>query len=347
MAVSVQVLEETVEKNVALLEDAKVEFVSLVKHGASRMPFRVVKEDSDKEGGEKVSFVVQSIILPKQADVAELAKADGLGWLSEAKLDEIQKFEDYQKATQLPEEQFEKDSMTLIKLHKDGAWALIGKLVDGAEVGDVLTVGTEELKKAEFFESPMDQEIATKPNPAIAFTFRQIFEKELDSFLSVVLGVLNQAGQSPAERKKIAMAAFDGFRSFMSMGLDALGDESAKVDMMSVGKAVLGNEALKDYREQLVSEAKDDETSEEGGVEEMLQFKDQEEFEAAVKGVLEKVEEEKPEKDEQEETVENTADSQEASDATQATEESDLAKTVKDLAGIVKDLKTQVEGVAA
>lgn len=39
-----------VEKNVTMLEDAEVSFISLVRHGANRMPFRVMKADVEKGG---------------------------------------------------------------------------------------------------------------------------------------------------------------------------------------------------------------------------------------------------------------------------------------------------------
>jgi hypothetical protein len=39
-----------VEKTVTMLEDAEVSFISLVRHGANRMPFRVMKADVEKGG---------------------------------------------------------------------------------------------------------------------------------------------------------------------------------------------------------------------------------------------------------------------------------------------------------
>jgi len=45
-----KIVSEVKEADVTFLTDADVQFVSLVRHGANRSPFKVIKEE--KEGGD-------------------------------------------------------------------------------------------------------------------------------------------------------------------------------------------------------------------------------------------------------------------------------------------------------
>lgn len=344
----VKLIEEVGTKNVTMLTDVDVKFVSLVRHGANQQPFRVLK--SEEKGGEPMNkiLVVQSILLPEHVDFADLAKKEGLGWLSDAKTDNIREFESYKKVVQVPDEKMNIDSIQMVKLHKDGAWALVGQLAEGHEAKDVLTVGEDLVQKLEaLLSNPMDMEVAEVPAPNIAVTFRQVFDKELGSFLDVFYGSLNQTYQNGAARKKMIMNALDAFKSFLSVGLDAMGKEAVKMERMV-----------------LVSEADAEKVQNEDGGDtmDMAKLCGTEEFKGAVLGILKAFrEEEKAAQDAadakaaQEAEEKAAADAKAAEEAGEKKEEksdepdptavaiAEIQKSVKDLADSVKKIQDDLE----
>lgn len=319
----VKIESEEVVKDVVFLTNAEVEFVSLVRHGANQMPFRVVKEDSVSKGGigsghhghdgrsgggsvpyegsrqynrdggavggkerskggeNKVAMIVQSILLPKSVELEKLSKEDKLNWLAEARVDSMKEFDDYRSLEQLPVEKFEKGSLSMVKLHDSGAWAIVGALSDKSEVKNVLTVGKAQAEKLMSIpESPMNAVVAETPMPAYSVTFGEMFDKELSSFIDVVRGSLSQTGSDSKKRKSAVLNALDAFRSFLSMSLDLVNGESAKVAKTSSG---LGSTEMERQLKELTETVRSL-TKTAGGSEDM--FKTPEEFETAVKGLV-------------------------------------------------------------
>lgn len=253
---------EMQKKKIDFLVGVDPTFVSLVRHGANQQPFRIIK--AEKGGEEKMSMVVQSILLPKNVSLEGLQAKDGLEWLADAKTDEVTQHGEYKKLIQMKEDKFDKNSLSLVKLDKSGAFALAGHLVDKADLGSALSLGRQATEKVPSIQpAPIDTVVAEEPRPAFVLTFRDMFEKELSSFLDVVRGSLSQSSAGQKQRKKTVMDALDAFKNFLSIGIDALGQSKAKIeksDINAKGQA-------------------------EGGVN-MLQFKTEQEFTDKVAAIV-------------------------------------------------------------
>lgn len=206
------------EKRIDFLVNVDPEFVSLVRHGANRTPFRVVKSE---EGVNEMMFV-QSILVPKSVNLDEIVSKEGLTWLEKVKLSSKEDFDDYVKLHQMPVAKFEKN-LNMVKLDPSGVYAITGSLVDKEDSKDALTFESKKVSKMmEVSGSPADAPVAEVERKPYVVSFKEMFEVELDNFLSVVRGTLNQSGVTPEKRKKTVMSALDGFKSFLTVALDAV-----------------------------------------------------------------------------------------------------------------------------
>jgi len=230
----VKVITETKETDVTFLENVEVDFVSLVRHGANQAPFRVIKED---KGGGKMSMVVQSILLPKTATLTGLAAEKGLEWLTEAKETEKEEFDEYDKYVQVEAEKFD-GGLQLTKIHSAGAFALVGKLKNVDEEKSALTLGSASEKEIDLAVSPMETAVATQTGPSYVITFRDMFEKELSSFLDVVRGAMSQSSADAKKRKTAVLGALESFKNFLAVGLDAISGGGKKKEDASTAEKI-------------------------------------------------------------------------------------------------------------
>lgn len=269
MSRGVKVLTEMKEEEIVLLKDVDVKFVSLVRHGANQSPFRVIKSD----GGKDMPKVIQAIILPDGVTLSSLAEKDELAWLNDAKQDKVEKFDEYLKLEQLSEDQFVDGSLQLVKIDPRGSYVMVGEAKDNEVVKTALTLGEHKEKALDIPTSPMNEPIAEREGPAFVLTFRDMFEKELSSFLDVVKGAMSQSQSDVKKRKAAVMHALDSFKSFLAIGMDELsksGKKSKKEDVTAIDQVV----------ERILTAI-----NEKQGGSDML-FKSQEEFDAAVGKLL-------------------------------------------------------------
>jgi len=325
MAVKI-VEKETTKRKVDFLVDTDVEFISLVRHGANRTPFRIVKSEV-KGGVEKKMVVVQSILLPTGKKVEDLTQKEELAWLSEAKVDAPENFEEYVRHTQLEIEKFDQATLQLTKLDDSGAYALIGALKEGSTDENVLTLGKAEVEKLALV-TPLDEVVERPAVMGVVNTFRDVFERELSSMLDVVYGSLKQSAQDPKKRKKMVLDSIDAFRMFLAMSLDNIGKSEVEMGEPS----------------ELLIKPK-------GGMKKM--FKSMEEFTEAttevITGVLKKLE---LIKDPEDETTEKddteTTEKDETQDAPtgETQDEPDIGKSLTEIRTLVTDLGAQVKVIA-
>lgn len=264
---AVKVVTETKDVEVKMLEDVDVDYVSLVRHGANKMPFRVIK--SEEGGGRSAMTVaIQSIILPTGVSMTDMAGKKGLEWMSDAKDDSVKEYDIYRKFEQLPITALKESTCQLAKLGH-GAWALVGELAEGQKSDGVLTLSTDAAGKlADIPEAPMDVMFGSVDSAAaVAATFGQLFERELWSMVDVVQGTLKQSSGDPKKRKTAIVGAIDAFKNFMVVGLDAVGAVE-KVDVPDLKKGA----------------SKEASSQDEGGENDM--FKTDEEFKEALGKVL-------------------------------------------------------------
>lgn len=246
-----KVIRHEVERDITFLQDANVDFISLVRHGANKQAFRIVKQ----EGGvsENMRKVIQSILLLNDMDIEKLSSVDGLGYLTEAKTDEMTKFDKYNKYVQTDEKKFEKDSLSLVKLGESG-YAIVGKLKEDADDKNVLVLG---MSKEDSNKTKNVLDVAV-PSSSVTMTqtFGDLLHKELSLFLDIVFGVLRQSSVDPKKRKAMVMGAFESFRNFVSMGLDTIGKAKVDMDKIKVDKLTI-NKGEKMNKEEILKLIKD------------------------------------------------------------------------------------------
>jgi hypothetical protein len=187
-----------------------------------------------EKGGEKnnMRYAIQSIILPKGGELSDLAQTEGLEYLSEATSDHRKEFEDYFRLDQADPKVFDSESMKLLKV--GNGWLLVGALTESEKAENALTLSKDQVEKLESLPAaPMNAFIGDPDEAAqaaMAASFRELFETELYAMLDIVHGALKQAAADPKKRKSQIMGAIDAFKNFLSMGLDAIGGNSAKLE---------------------------------------------------------------------------------------------------------------------
>lgn len=252
---AVKIIEEEQRKKINMLKNVDAEFVSLVKHGANRMPFRVVKMDKQRGGEEtEMTLAIQSIILPKGRQIEDLTKIEGLQYLSEADLSQKQDFDEYVKFPQVDPKLFDSGSMQLVKAG-DG-FLIVGLMKEKIDK-QVLSLSQEQVEKiAALPTAPMDAVIGdpdVAAQQAMVTSFREMFDRELYSMIDVVTGVLRQVASDPKKRKNAILTAVDAFKNFLSVGLDAIGGNDAGVSKFekteSDGNSFGGDEMFKTKEE--------------------------------------------------------------------------------------------------
>lgn len=320
---ALRAVKEVGEHEVVLLYDADVEFVSLVRHGANQMPFKVIKDEA-KGGDTSMSMVVQSIIVPKQFTIDALMAEKDLAWLNDAKLDAKEETNEHVKYVQLPMEKFAADSLQLAKLREGGVFAIVGKLAEGVTAKDALSLGSPVQKVMEIQPSPMDAPVAQYSPEPYVLTFRDMFESELYSFIDVIRGSMNLSNLDTKTMKATVLGAADAFRAFLSSGLDAIGSKKGKSEAEKVAKWLLD----------IFPEGK--RTAKTTEVEDMDLFKTKEEFVEAVAGVLDAMLTKK-------EQDQATIATKEAEAAAKLAQESSLATALE----TVKTLETAVATLTA
>lgn len=232
---------EEVEKQVGILnKDTHVDYLSLVRHGANQQPFRIVKG----EGGEKnrmKDYKIYSILVPNGMNMSDLiAKEEKLAFLTEANTTVQKKFDEYTRYEQTELKKFEKDSMRLVKL-SDSSFAVVGSLKQGVDDKDILSLSKNVvIADSNLLHAPLEA------GRQFVVSFGDLFFDEMDSFESILISAMRQSGTDAKKRKQTVLNAFEAFKNFMVMGLDALGSE--KLDEEFLNKM---QEAFKKNKEAL------------------------------------------------------------------------------------------------
>ncbi len=231
-----KVVRQEIEKEIVFLHDADIDFVSLVRHGANKQAFRIIKQ----EGGvtENMNKIIQAILLSNDMTMEKLSSISELGYLTEAKTDEVVKFDHYKKYIQTDAKKFEKESLSLVRLSESG-YAIVGKLKIDVDDKDVLILGTS--KEDTKTKNVMDVEVPSS-GVMMTKTFGELFHRELTLFLDIVFGALRQSSTDSKKRKSTVMSAFDAFRNFVSMGLDTLGKAKVDIEKIEVDKLTINKE---------------------------------------------------------------------------------------------------------
>jgi hypothetical protein len=176
-----KIITTTIESDITFMTDPKVEFVSLVKHGANRMPFKVLKSD---KGGKPMKGIVQAILLSK-----DLPKETVSEILMDLKSEDKKEFETHVKYVQRDPEDFEPESLE-VTTEKEGVYYVLGVLKEKAD------------KKDDDVEKDLDP--ASLDDLYMA----------LYAMADMVSGTMRQENSTPAFKRKTILSAIDNFRNF-------------------------------------------------------------------------------------------------------------------------------------
>lgn len=211
-------------KDVNFLQDVKVKFVSLVRHGANREPFKIFKSD---EG--EIMNVIQSILLPSDITLEDLAAQEGLQWLAGAKTDRKVKHDGYVELEQVSKDDF--NSLTEPQpIGKTGMSLILGAIKSEKAKGDLL-------------EAPIHLFAVPVAQSSMSWTLSagDLFFQQVDSFISTVDGVLGQQNYSKEDAMSAIMSGWKAFGAFLEDWSTRVFDNSENMDSAKT--------ATKTYRE--------------------------------------------------------------------------------------------------
>ena len=253
---------------------------------------------------------IQSIVLPKGASLEAVVAADAkYAWLHDVNTEKADDCGEYKRYTHMPVEKFVKESLNMVKLEGIGGWAIVGKFEEGQAA---------EVKKTMEVPLPaMYEVVASKQSSPIQYTFAELFDNEVWSFMDVVKGVMSQSGQASKTRKAAINGAIDAFKTFLNSALDALGETAVKLDTGLVIKGEVKKTELE--------------------VDDM--FKTKEEFVSAVAEVIGQIEAQKNESAQAQAAKKAETDKQVAMETSVAT----LGETVTKLETTLTEISTKLE----
>jgi hypothetical protein len=190
----------TIEDEVVFMVDPKVEFVSLVKYGANRAPFKVIKTDKTKED-DNMNKVVQSVLVRNDLSDENIAKAlEGID-----KRDE-QKFNTFTAYPQVPIAKVNEDTLIVQKHEEvDGIFFVLGDLAEGTGEHGTLQVDVKE---------------------AVDYATMDNLYSELYAMADVVGGAMRQENADADFRKTTILTTIDNFRAFAEVVLENLSEKA-------------------------------------------------------------------------------------------------------------------------
>ena len=194
-----KVISTTVEDEITFMVDPKAEFVSLVKHGANRTPFKVLKAEKQKEDSN-MNKVVQSVLVNNGLTDEDIAKAlEGIDRRSK------KEFSSFTAYPQVAMEKVNPDTVTVVKHEEvDGIYFVLGDLAEGASESGTLMVDAKE---------------------AVDYATLDNLYVELYAMADVVGGAMRQESADAEFRKTTILKAIDNFRTFAEVVLESLSTE--------------------------------------------------------------------------------------------------------------------------
>jgi hypothetical protein len=193
----VKTITTTIEDEVVFMTDPEVQFVSLVKHGANRTPFKVFKTATKEETGMKK--VVQSLLVRNDLPEDQMAKA--LEGMSKKESNDTGTITSY---TQLPLTRCDEDTLMVEKNDEiDGVFFVTATLKEGESDSGTLEVESEK--------------------EAVDYATLDNLYTELYAMADIVSGAMRQENAGVEFRKDTIISAIDNFRTFAEVVLNNLG----------------------------------------------------------------------------------------------------------------------------
>lgn len=239
----------TVEDVVTFMVDPTVEFVSLVKYGANRAPFKVIKNEKKEESN--MNKVVQSVLVRNDLSDENITKAlEGMD-----KRDE-KHFSTFTAYPQVSVHKCKEDSLIVQKHDEvDGVYLVLGDLAEGTGDSGTLQIDVKE---------------------AVDYATMDNLYSELYAMADVVGGAMRQENADADFRKTTILTTIDNFRAFAEVVLETLAEK-----MIAAGVNVTDHPKLVVDILNAPVEKSDKETDEEKVVREEAEAKAKAEADAA------------------------------------------------------------------
>lgn len=186
----------TVEDEVVFMVDPTVEFVSLVKYGANRAPFKVIKNEKTKEE-PNMNKVVQSVLVRNDLSDEDMTKAlEGIDRRDE------KKFTTFTAYPQVSVHKCNEESL-IVQKHEEveGVYFVLGDLAEGTGESGTLLVDVKE---------------------AVDYATLDNLYSELYAMADVVGGAMRQENADADFRKTTILTTIDNFRAFAEVVLENL-----------------------------------------------------------------------------------------------------------------------------
>ena len=198
------------EDTIVLLTDPQASFVSLVKRGANKTPFKIVKQEKN------TMKIIQRIVTRKGVtpeSISEAVMPDAADALNLKAPQESGAFVQY---VQHPEDAFKSDSLEVVDLSNDRSiLAVCGELSQKSEgfVSKLLARKSNE-KGVEVPDTVerVDAEILKSDLSGLVWT-------ELDALYNGIRGILCQASSEGSSKKQLAQTMCDNFLKSMDVAI--------------------------------------------------------------------------------------------------------------------------------
>lgn len=198
------------EDTIVLLTDPQASFVSLVKRGANKTPFKIVKQEKN------TMKIIQRIVTRKGVtpeSISEAVMPDAADALNLKAPQESGAFVQY---VQHPEDAFKSDSLEVVDISGDRSiLAICGELAQKSEgfVSKLLARKSNE-KGVEVPDTieRVDAEILKSDLSGLVWT-------ELDALYNGIRGILCQASSEGSSKKQLAQTMCDNFLKSMDVAI--------------------------------------------------------------------------------------------------------------------------------
>lgn len=192
------------EDKVVYMTNPEANYVSLVKRGANRTPFRIVK--MQKEKGMKV---IQRIVAKKGTDVEAIKSAVGDEAAAALQLQSPQEAGAFTVYEQHPESAFKSDELEVVSLSEDNAiLALCGEMAeksDGFSISKLLT------KKSQTKVVEVPDMLEAVNQDVLKSDLSDVLWRECDALSAAVHGILAQASGETGKKVDMVKTIFNNF----------------------------------------------------------------------------------------------------------------------------------------
>ena len=201
----VKTVTTTIEDEVVFMTDPDIQFVSLVKHGANRTPFKVLKNYKSKEG-TSMEKVVQAILVRNDLSEDQIAKA--LEGMSKKDASDTGSITSY---VQCPMARCNEETVMVVKHDEiDGVFHVLADLREESSEAGTLMMSVEK--------------------EAVDYATLDNLYTELYAMADIVSGAMRQENAGVEFRKDTIISAIDNFKTFAEVVLNNLGT-AEKADM--------------------------------------------------------------------------------------------------------------------